>query len=67
MNSLSAGTDSEDVFLVPVEFERIFVQILEENIFCKLAKTVKTSSGDRKILVCVTKGSAASATAITAD
>ena len=60
VNSLSVGTDSEGGFLVPDEFERTLVQTLEEeNIFRKLAKIVKTSSGDRKIPVVTTKGSAA--------
>lgn len=60
MNSLSVGTDSEGGFLVPDEFERTLVQSLEEeNVFRKLAKIVKTSSGDRKIPVVTTKGSAA--------
>ena len=54
------GTDSEGGFLVPDEFERTLVQSLEEeNVFRKLAKIVKTSSGDRKIPVVTTKGSAA--------
>src|SRR5690625_2247900 len=60
MNSLSVGTDSEGGFLVPDEFERTLVQTLEEeNVFRQLAKVIKTSSGDRKIPVVVTKGSAA--------
>src|SRR5699024_833488 len=60
MNSLSVGTDSEGGFLVPDEFERTLVQTLEEeNVFRQLAKIVKTSSGDRKIPVVTTKGSAA--------
>lgn len=60
MNSLSVGTDSEGGFLVPDEFERTLVQTLEEeNVFRQLAKVVKTSSGDRKIPVVTTKGSAA--------
>ncbi|MGY3815498.1 phage major capsid protein [Globicatella sulfidifaciens] len=60
MDSLSVGTDSEGGFLVPDEFERTLVQTLEEeNVFRQLAKVVKTSSGDRKIPVVTTKGSAA--------
>ena len=60
LNTLTVGTDSEGGFLVPDEFERILVQTPEEeNIFRKLAKIVQTSSGDRKIPVVVTKGTAA--------
>ena len=47
-------------YLVPDEFERTLVQTLEEeNVFRKLAKIIQTSSGDRKIPVVVTKGTAA--------
>lgn len=60
LNSLSVGTDSEGGYLVPDEFERTLIQTLEEeNVFRKLAKIVQTSSGDRKIPVVVTKGTAA--------
>ncbi|NLZ61154.1 MAG: phage major capsid protein, partial [Lentisphaerae bacterium] len=59
-NSLSIGEDSEGGYLAPDEFERTLITTLEEeNIFRKLAKVIKTSSGDRKIPVVVTKGSAA--------
>ena len=59
-NALSVGQDSEGGYLVPDEFERTLVQTLEEeNIFRKLAKIIQTSSGDRKIPVVVTKGTAA--------
>lgn len=58
-NALQIGTDSEGGFLVPDEFERTLVQALEEeNIFRTLAKIIQTSSGDRKIPVVATKGSA---------
>lgn len=58
-NSLSVGTDTEGGYLVPDEFERTLVQALEEeNIFRKLAKIITTSSGDKKIPVVVTKGTA---------
>lgn len=60
LNALSVGTDSEGGYLVPDEFERTLVQTLEEeNVFRKLAKIIQTSSGDRKIPVVVTKGTAA--------
>src|SRR5690625_801954 len=59
-NSLSIGEDSEGGYLAPDEFEKTLITTLEEeNIFRKLAKVIKTSSGDRKIPVVVTKGSAA--------
>lgn len=60
VNALQAGTDSEGGYLVPDEFERTLIQALEEeNIFRKLAKIIQTSSGDRKIPVVTTHGSAA--------
>lgn len=59
-NALQEGTDSEGGYLVPDEFERTLVKALEEeNIFRKLAKIIQTSSGDRKIPVVTTYGSAA--------
>lgn len=59
-NALQEGTDSEGGFLVPDEFERTLVEALEEeNIFRQLAKIIRTSSGDRKIPVVATKGTAA--------
>jgi HK97 family phage major capsid protein len=59
-NALQVGTDSEGGYLVPDEYERTLVQALEEqNIFRQLAKVITTSSGDRKIPVVVSKGSAA--------
>ena len=59
-NALQEGTDSEGGFLVPDEFERTLVEALEEeNIFRRLAKIIRTSSGDRKIPVVATKGTAA--------
>ena len=59
LNALSEGTDSEGGYLVPDEFERTLVQALEEeNIFRQMAKIIQTSSGDRKIPVVATKGTA---------
>ncbi|KUK65617.1 MAG: Phage major capsid protein, HK97 family [Desulfotomaculum sp. 46_80] len=59
VNALQIGSDSEGGYLVPDEFERTLVQALEEeNIFRKLAKIIQTSSGDRKIPVVTTHGSA---------
>lgn len=60
LNALEEGTDSEGGYLVPDEFERTLVQALEEeNIFRGLAKVIRTSSGDRKIPVVATHGTAA--------
>ena len=59
VNALQIGTDSEGGYLAPDEFERTLVASLEEeNIFRKLAKVIQTSSGDRKIPVVTTHGSA---------
>lgn len=58
-NSLKIGTDSEGGYLVPDEFERTLVEgLLEENIFRTLAKVITTSSGDRKIPVVASRGTA---------
>ena len=59
LNALQEGTDSEGGYLVPDEFERTVVEALEEeNVFRSLAHVIKTSSGDRKIPVVASKGSA---------
>ena len=59
INSLTVGTDAEGGYLVPDEFERTLVDTLEEeNIFRKLANVITTSSGDRKIPVVASKGTA---------
>ncbi len=58
-NALQVGTDTEGGYLVPDEFERTLVEALEEeNIFRRLAKVITTSSGDRKIPVVASKGTA---------
>lgn len=58
-NALKVGTDTEGGYLVPDEFERTLIQALEEeNIFRQLAKVVTTSSGDKKIPVVASKGTA---------
>ena len=58
-NALQIGTDSEGGYLVPDEYERTLVEALEEeNIFRRMAKVIKTSSGDRKIPVVASKGTA---------
>ena len=59
VNALQIGTDSEGGYLVPDEYERTLVEALEEeNVFRQLAKVIQTSSGDRKIPVVATKGTA---------
>lgn len=58
-NALQIGTDSEGGFLAPDEFEKTLIESLEEqNIFRQLANIVTTSSGDKKIPVVATKGTA---------
>ena len=58
-NALQIGTDSEGGYLVPDEFERTLVEALdEENVFRRLANVITTSSGDRKIPVVASKGTA---------
>ena len=58
-NALQVGTDSEGGYLVPDEFERTLIEALqEENIFRQLATLITTSSGDRKIPVVASKGTA---------
>lgn len=56
---MQVGTDSEGGYLVPDEFEHTLVEALqEENIFRKLAHIIQTASGDRKIPVVASKGTA---------
>ena len=58
-NALQIGTDTEGGYLVPDEFERTLVDTLsDENIFRRLANVITTSSGDRKIPVVASKGTA---------
>lgn len=58
-NALEVGTLSEGGYLVPEEYEKTLVEALEEeNIFRKLAHVIRTASGDRKIPVVATKGTA---------
>ena len=58
-NALQVGTDSEGGYLVPDEFEKTLIEALqEENIFRQLAKVITTSSGDKKIPVVASKGTA---------
>ena len=58
-NALSEGVDSEGGYLVPDEFERTLVQSLaDQNVMRTLAKVIQTTSGDRKIPVVSTQGTA---------
>jgi len=58
-NALQVGTDSEGGYLVPDEFERTLIEALEEqNIFRQFARIIQTDSGERKIPVVATKGTA---------
>ena len=58
-NALQVGTDSEGGYLVPDEFEHTLVEALEEeNFFRSIATVIQTSSGDRKIPVVASKGTA---------
>jgi HK97 family phage major capsid protein len=60
MNALQVGTDSEGGYLVPDEFERTLIDALnDENIVRQLANVITTSSGERKIPVVATHGTAA--------
>jgi len=58
VNALQIGTDSEGGYLVPTEFESTLTAALEdENVIRQLANVI-TTSGDRKIPVVATKGTA---------
>ena len=58
-NALKIGEDDHGGFLAPDEFQRTLIEALQEqNIFRGLAKVITTSSGDRKIPVVASKGSA---------
>ena len=59
-NVLQIGTDSKGGFLVPDEYQRTLIEALEDqNIFRTLAHVITTSSGDRKIPVVASHGTAA--------
>lgn len=58
-NALQIGTDSEGGYFAPDEFERTLIQALEEeNIMRQLANVITSSSGDKKIPVVASKGTA---------
>jgi HK97 family phage major capsid protein len=59
-NALRIGQDEHGGFLAPDEYERTLVEALrEQNIFRQLAHRITTASGDRKIPVAASKGTAA--------
>ena len=59
VNALQVGDDAEGGYLVPDEYEKHLVEaLMEENIFRRLAHTVQTDSGERKIPVVASKGTA---------
>lgn len=58
-NALKIGEDDHGGYLAPDEFERTLVEALEEqNIFRQFGHVITTSSGDRKIPVVASKGTA---------
>ena len=58
-NALQIGTDNEGGYLVPDEYERTLVDALrEENRLRGLCKIIRTSSGDRKIPLVASHGTA---------
>ena len=58
-NALQVGSDTEGGYLVPDEYERTLVQALqEENKLRTLCKVIHTSSGDRKIPLVASHGTA---------
>lgn len=60
LNALQVGSDTEGGYLVPDEFERTLIEALEEeNIFRRIAKVIQSTSGDKKIPIVASKGSAA--------
>ena len=59
LNALQVGSDAEGGYRVPDEYERTLIEALEDqNIFRQLAHVIHTSSGDRKIPVVASKGTA---------
>ncbi len=59
-NALKIGEDDHGGYLAPDEFQRTLIEALEEqNIFRQLARSISTASGDRKIPVVASKGTAA--------
>ena len=58
-NALKIGQDDHGGYLAPDEFEHTLIEALrEQNIFRQFAHTITTSSGDRKIPIVASKGTA---------
>ena len=58
-NALQIGTDSEGGYLCPDEYERTLIQALEEeNKLRSLCKVIRTASGERKIPLVASHGTA---------
>lgn len=59
VNALQIGTDTEGGYLVPDEYEKKLVDgLTEENIIRRLAHTIRTANGDRKIPLVTSHGTA---------
>ena len=59
MNSLKEGSDSDGGYLVPDEFENQLIQKLhQENVLRSISHVIQTSSGDHKIPVVASEGTA---------
>lgn len=60
MNTLKEGSDADGGYLVPDEFEKQLVQKLHQgNILRSISHVIQTSSGDHKIPVVASEGTAA--------
>ena len=60
VNALQVGTDSEGGYLVPDEYERRLIDSLADaNVLRGLCTTIRTETGDRRIPLATTHGSAA--------
>nr|DAZ52165.1 MAG TPA: major capsid protein [Caudoviricetes sp.] len=59
MNALKEGADSDGGYLVPDEFENQLIQKLhQENVLRSISHVIQTSSGDHKIPVVASEGTA---------
>lgn len=59
MNALKEGSDSDGGYLVPDEFENQLIQKLhQENVLRSISHVIQTSSGDHKIPVVASEGTA---------
>ena len=59
-NALQVGMDAEGGYLAPDEYQHTLIEALQDqNIFRKLAHVISTGSGERKIPVVASKGTAA--------